>query len=74
MRNIILSLLILGLFFSCSSPKKEEQKGDKCTKYACPMHPDKTSTKSDPCPVCNMEMVPIDSLAKDTIVALIQKK
>ena len=63
----ITSLLFCTLIFSCSTPiKKNEEKQNQCTKYACPMHPDKTSTKPDTCPVCNMEMEPADSIAKDS--------
>ena len=67
--KIILSLLLCSLVFSCSAPiKKDEQKTNQCTKYACPMHPDKTSTKPDQCPECNMQMVPADSIAKDSVM------
>lgn len=65
----ILSLFLCTVIFSCSTPIKDESKQDQCTKYACPMHPDKTSTKPDACPECNMEMkiVP-DSVATDSTV------
>ena len=65
--KIIFLFLFSILIFSCNSPiKKDEPKSNQCTKYACPMHPDKTSTKPDTCPVCNMEMEPADSIAKDS--------
>lgn len=67
--KIILSLFLCAVIFSCSSsPKKDEQKQYKCTKYGCPMHPDKTNTAPASCPDCNMDMMPVDSVLVDSTV------
>ena len=65
----IFPLLLGVILFCCSPPEKDEMKQNECTKYACPMHPDKTSTQPASCPECNMEMkiVP-DSVATDSSV------
>ena len=65
--KIILSLFLYAIIFSCSSPAKhEENNQDRCTEYACPMHPDKTSTKPGICPECNIKLVPPDSVKTDS--------
>lgn len=58
-------VLFTGLF-ACKDPQaKQETDYKECTAYSCPMHPDKTSTKPAECPVCRMEMLPLDSALHD---------
>jgi len=40
---------------------------NKCTKYACPVHEDKTSTTLEKCPACSKMMIPADSLKMDSL-------
>ncbi len=59
--RIILSALLLTLaLHSCSNApdKKTENSEAACNKYACPMHPDKTSAVPATCPQCGMQMAP----------------
>lgn len=68
--KITLSFLFCMIIFSCSVPEKDGKKENECTTYACPMHPDKTSTKPATCSECNMEMkISPDSIATDSIIA-----
>jgi hypothetical protein len=64
MKNI-LTLFVCVMLFACSSPAKPEiNKENKCTQYACPMHPDKTSSKPTECPECHREMIPVSHKQK----------
>lgn len=68
--KIIFLLFLCSIFFSCYVPEKDGQKENKCTTYACPMHPDKTSIKPATCSECTMEMkISPDSIATDSVVA-----
>jgi hypothetical protein len=68
------SLLILisaTVIFSCkNAPEKNSTENpNACTKYACPMHPDKTSAVPAKCPECNMEMEAVkDTTGKDSLL------
>ncbi len=65
--KMILSLFLCTMCFSCSTPIKDGEQQNKCTKYVCPMHPDKTSTEPASCPECNMEMKIVrDGVATDS--------
>ena len=65
MKNIF-SLLICAIVFSCTSPTKPEViKENVCTQYACPIHPDKTSSKEEECPECHRKMVPVNDKEKN---------
>lgn len=64
--KIIMSFLFCAIIFSCTQTGKEGQKENECTTYACPMHPDKTSTTPALCPECKMNMDPVDSVLIDS--------
>ena len=71
MKNKILFLAILSAasLFSCknTSDKNVSVNPVNCTEYACPMHPDHTSTVAAKCPVCNMQMEALkDTTGKDS--------
>ena len=55
---LLTTVLSVTLLFGCrnTTEKKSTDNPNKCTQYACPMHPDKTSTTPAKCPECNMEM------------------
>jgi hypothetical protein len=58
------------ILFSCknTSEKSASDNPNGCNEYACPMHPDHTSTVPAKCSECNMEMEAVkDSLNKDTV-------
>ncbi|HEY6162091.1 MAG TPA: heavy metal-binding domain-containing protein [Bacteroidia bacterium] len=61
------ALLLLFITFSSCGGKPTENKTkddpNTCTQYACPMHPDKTSTTPGKCPECGMEMQPVKKSA-----------
>ncbi len=64
MKNI-LALLVCAIIFSCSSdPQAETAKENVCTQYACPVHPDNTSSKPAECPECHRKMVPVSDKGK----------
>jgi len=73
-QRILFSLIFIGAMLgSCKNASvKEQVNPNECTKYACPMHPDKTSTVPGKCPECNMNMEPVnkkavpDTTRKDT--------
>ena len=67
---IVIGLSIMVSFSMCTNHSTQEPgtNPNECTKYACPIHPDKTSTVLEVCPQCNKWMVPIDSLKKDTLI------
>jgi hypothetical protein len=73
MKNRFLYLAIFQAFFlfSCkdTSEKSSSVKPNGCTEYACPMHPDHTSTVPAKCPECNMEMDSIKvKIKKDSVL------
>jgi hypothetical protein len=66
-----LALLSATLILGCKNPpdKKDVPKVETCTKYACPMHPDRTSVTPAECPECHMKMEPLpvqDTIKKDS--------
>jgi hypothetical protein len=64
-RILLAALLGSAVFFACNTtPKKELNNPNECTKYACPMHPDHTSTTPAKCPECSMDMEPVKDPAK----------
>lgn len=72
-RIFITGFFLTTLIYGCSTaPVKEQANPNECTKYACPMHPDHTSTIPAKCPECNTEMLPAakkagaDSAKRDT--------
>jgi hypothetical protein len=63
MKITFASLLLCSvLIFSCKNNASENKTGadpNTCTQYACPMHPDKTSSTPAKCPECGMDMQPV---------------
>lgn len=59
------------ILIACNGYKDEKEPDtnpNKCTRYACPVHPDKTSATLENCPECNTPMVLItDSLKNDSL-------
>jgi heavy metal-binding protein len=67
MKHTWLYILLSIILFACKYPSDEKEPADnpnKCTQYACPVHPDITSTTLGNCPSCNTLMIPVDSLKK----------
>jgi len=64
-------IIFAGIFFTgCASRTEKEPESalNKCTRYACPVHLDKTSATLIKCPECNTLMVALpDSLKKDSV-------
>jgi len=59
--KIILGLIILcsGFFFSACT--EEHEKHAEAGKYTCPMHPQIVNNGPGTCPICKMDLVPINS-------------
>ena len=54
-----MAILVISLFLvSCSQDKKESAASD--TKYTCPMHPQIVQDAPGTCPICNMDLVPMN--------------
>lgn len=53
----IIMLISLLACKELADEKESDNNPNKCEQYACPVHPDKTSTSLDKCPVCNSLMV-----------------
>ena len=65
---ICVILITLAACKGVTNEKELDNNPNKCTRYACPIHTDKTSASNDRCPVCNALMVIItDSLKKDSL-------
>ena len=66
MRHILSFTLVALLLAACSS-KDEKHEGhsskpaEAMPKYHCPMHPTYVDTKPGSCPICGMDLVPIDN-------------
>ncbi|HEY4799022.1 MAG TPA: heavy metal-binding domain-containing protein [Bacteroidia bacterium] len=58
----LIAIFCIGIISCGTAPKGNEAKQYQCTKYACPMHSDNTSTHADLCPECKMKMVAVDSI------------
>lgn len=51
---------VLLLFFSCKN-KPEQNEASSATKYTCPMHPQIIADKPGTCPICQMDLVPVNA-------------
>ncbi len=51
---------VLVLFFSCKN-KPEQNEASSATKYTCPMHPQIIADKPGTCPICHMDLVPVNA-------------
>lgn len=63
----IIVLSILGVYSYKSflvKPKNIVKKEEKKQIYTCPMHPQIISDKPGSCPICGMDLVPIESVGK----------
>ena len=64
-RKIVFSLILIFLGYlvftlpSCTDP--EHDKTAKADKYTCPMHPQILNNGPGSCPICGMDLVPINS-------------
>lgn len=71
MKHTFLYIVTALVLLACNTHKDEKEPDinpNKCTQYACPIHPDKTSATLENCPVCNTPMVLVrDSLKKDSL-------
>lgn len=57
-------LLASGLFVAgCKSAPAVAAAPAKAQRYRCPMHPDYTSDKPGKCPICGMDLVPMEEVA-----------
>jgi hypothetical protein len=64
---MVLASVVLS---SCNSSTKSEPETNlnKCTRYACPIHSDKTSATMEKCPKCDASMILLpDSLINDSV-------
>jgi len=66
----LLSLILLCMTFliSCSNEKKSS--GTPGTKYTCPMHPQIIQDAPGTCPICQMDLVPLNQAGNDTELML----
>ena len=52
----VTALLLAAFIFACSENNEHEQ----AVQYQCPMHPTYISDKPGSCPICGMDIVPIE--------------
>ena len=60
--NLIISLLVLVLLFSCKQKTVNDVAHDHAgeTTYTCPMHPQIIKNEPGTCPVCGMDLVSVN--------------
>ena len=66
----IVAVLVFTILSSCNNAAKQEPDTNlnECTKYACPVHHDNTSTTLGKCPKCDTTMVLLtDSMIKEGV-------
>ena len=71
---ILFSILLL---FSCNRNEKKTEATAEATKYTCPMHPQIVKDAPGSCPICGMDLVPMQSnhaheTANDSLAALVK--
>ncbi len=59
--KIILGLIILCTGFIFSACTAEHEKHAEAGKYTCPMHPQIVNNGPGTCPICKMDLVPVNS-------------
>ncbi len=59
--KIILGLIILCSGFIFSACTEEHEKHAEAGKYTCPMHPQIVNNGPGTCPICKMDLVPVNS-------------
>lgn len=75
--SIPIGILFIVLFlFACKGKDKKETTAEG-TKYTCPMHPQIVKDAPGSCPICNMDLVPMNGAGKggsvnDTLSALVK--
>ncbi len=65
MKIYLIILTVLLLLSACDTKRKTAvQTG---TKYTCSMHPQIMKDEPGKCPICHMELIPVQALHKDTV-------
>jgi len=59
--KIILGLTVLCIGFFLSACTEEQEKHVQAGKYTCPMHPQIVNNGPGTCPICKMDLVPVNS-------------
>lgn len=72
MNKIINYIIIISItsFTSCDTKKVSEQTAEVKKTYTCPMHPQIIQDKPGTCPICGMELVPVNAGGDKTEVTL----
>lgn len=70
-------VLILAILLSSCTGKEKHAETTAASKYTCPMHPQIVKDAPGSCPVCGMDLVPMNASAKDggindTLAALVK--
>lgn len=70
-------LFAILLLFSCKGNEKKAAAKEEATKYTCPMHPQIVKDAPGSCPICGMDLVPMQSnhghaAADDSLAALVK--
>ncbi|HEY1006027.1 MAG TPA: efflux RND transporter periplasmic adaptor subunit, partial [Sphingobacteriaceae bacterium] len=72
--SIILILFSMSVLAGCTSGEK--QAGQAATRYTCPMHPQIVTEEPGTCPICKMDLVPVDGTnghdADDSLAHLVK--
>lgn len=60
-------ILCFGLLqlFGCNNSSSQKEAAISATKYTCPMHPQIIADKPGTCPICHMDLVPVNMKASN---------